>query len=63
MKTKAILENAVYTSSEVQELLKISPSTFKRLTKSGGIKASKVGGQYRILGVELLNMIRSSGRS
>ena len=52
-----IKENAVYTTQETQELLKISPSTIKRMLKKGLIRANKVGGQYRILGKELLRLL------
>jgi len=38
-------------------LLKISDSTIKRLLKKGLIKANKVGGQYRILGKEILRLV------
>ena len=54
---KEILNNAVYTPQETQELLKISSSTFKRMIKKGLIRANKVGGQYRILGHELLRVL------
>lgn len=47
----------VYTTQETQKLLKISSSTMKRLLKKGLIKANKVGGQYRILGKEILKLI------
>lgn len=47
----------VYTTSESRLILKISPSTIKRLLKKGVIRANKVGGQYRILGKELLRVI------
>jgi excisionase family DNA binding protein len=46
--------NEVYTTGETQTLLKISKSTVKRLLKSGVIRANKIGGQYRIMGKELL---------
>ena len=52
-----IRENAVYTTQEAQGLLKISNSTIKRLLKKGMLRANKVGGQYRILGKELLRMV------
>ncbi len=52
-----IRQNEVYTTSESQKLLKISESTMKRLLKRGLIKANKVGGQYRILGKELLRLV------
>jgi len=47
----------VYTTAEAQRLLKISSSTMKRLLKKGLLKANKVGGQYRILGKELLRLV------
>jgi excisionase family DNA binding protein len=42
----------IYTTSEAQQLLKVSKSTIKRLLKKGIIRANKLGGQYRILGRE-----------
>ncbi len=47
----------VYTTKETQDILKISSSTMKRLLKNGIIRANKIGGQYRILGRELLRVI------
>ncbi|OIO49835.1 MAG: hypothetical protein CO042_04110 [Parcubacteria group bacterium CG_4_9_14_0_2_um_filter_41_8] len=55
--SEEIKENAVYTTQETQDLLKISESTIKRLLKSGILRANKVGGQYRILGKEILRLI------
>ncbi|KKW42370.1 MAG: hypothetical protein UY92_C0007G0009 [Candidatus Magasanikbacteria bacterium GW2011_GWA2_56_11] len=52
-----IKDNAVYTTSEVKHLLKVSESTVKRLLKKGILRANKVGGQYRILGKEILRLI------
>ncbi len=52
-----IKEHSVYTTTETQELLKISESTIKRLLKKGLIRANKVGGQYRILGKEILRLL------
>lgn len=52
-----IKENEVYTSEEVKSILKISQSTFLRLIKKGILRAGKIGGQYRILGKELLRMV------
>ena len=49
--------NAAYTPHEAQKLLKISPSTFSRLLKSGLIRAAKVGKQYRIMGKEILRIL------
>lgn len=47
----------MYTTKEAQDLLKVSSSTIKRLLKKGILRANKVGGQYRILGKELLRII------
>ena len=52
-----IKPNEIYTTEEAQEFLKISKSTVKRLLKRGIIKAYKVGGQYRIWGSEILNLV------
>ncbi len=49
--------NEVYTTGETQALLKISESTIKRFLKRGIIRANKLGGQYRILGKELLRIL------
>jgi excisionase family DNA binding protein len=50
--------NQVYTREEAEALLKISQSTMMRLIKKGVIRAAKIGGQYRILGTELLRQFR-----
>ena len=52
-----IKPNAIYTTEETRTLLKISESTIKRLLKKGIIRANKIGGQYRILGKELLRAL------
>jgi len=49
--------NEIYTTTEAQSLLKISNSTIKRLLKKGAIRANKIGGQYRIIGKELLRIV------
>jgi len=38
-------------------LLKISDSTIKRMLKNGLLRANKVGGQYRIMGKEILRLV------
>lgn len=48
---------SIYTPNEAKNYLKISNSTIKRLLKNGIIKANKVGGQYRILGREILRLV------
>lgn len=52
-----IKEHAIYTTEETQKILKISSSTMMRLIKKGLIKAAKLGGQYRILGKEILRAV------
>jgi excisionase family DNA binding protein len=52
-----IKPNAVYTTEETREVLRISESTIKRMLKRGLIRANKVGGQYRILGKEILRLV------
>lgn len=52
-----IKPTAVYTTAETQKILKVSQSTVKRLLKRGLIRANKIGGQYRILGKELLRAL------
>ncbi|MBI5421081.1 MAG: helix-turn-helix domain-containing protein [Parcubacteria group bacterium] len=47
----------VYTTQEAQDYLKVSVSTMKRLLKRGIIRANKIGGQYRILGRELMRLV------
>ncbi|OGC07789.1 hypothetical protein A2230_00300 [candidate division WOR-1 bacterium RIFOXYA2_FULL_36_21] len=53
-------ESEVYTSEEAQKLLKISDSTFRRLVKKGVLRAAKIGGQYRVLGREILLLLSPS---
>lgn len=50
----------VYTSEEAQKLLKISDSTFRRLVKKGILRAAKIGGQYRVLGAHILELLNPS---
>ncbi len=52
-----IKANLIYTTAETQRILKISNSTLKRLLKNGLIRANKIGGQYRILGKEILRLV------
>jgi excisionase family DNA binding protein len=55
--SEEIQPHAVYTTDETREILKISTSTIKRLLKNGLLRANKVGGQYRILGKEILRLV------
>jgi len=54
---KELKPNSVYTTNETKEILKISDSTIKRFLKKGILRANKIGGQYRILGKEILKLI------
>jgi excisionase family DNA binding protein len=47
----------VYTPQETITLLKISDSTFRRLIRKGVLRAAKIGGQYRILGKHILQLL------
>jgi len=55
--SEEIKPNNVYTTVETRKILKISDSTIKRLLKKGLLRANKVGGQYRILGKEILRLV------
>jgi excisionase family DNA binding protein len=52
-----IKPNEIYTTEEVNTLLKVSHSTTMRLIKKGIIRTAKVGKQYRIMGKELLRLL------
>lgn len=58
--TMEVREHEIYTLEETTSLLKISRSTFLRLIKRGVITAYKVGGQYRVLGREILGLFKPS---
>lgn len=49
--------NEVYTTEETRKILKVSSSTIKRVLKRGLIRANKLGGQYRVLGKEILRAV------
>jgi excisionase family DNA binding protein len=55
--SEEIKPHAVYTTEETREVLRVSESTIKRMLKKGLIRANKVGGQYRILGKEILRVL------
>jgi excisionase family DNA binding protein len=55
--TEDIRPLGIYTTEETRKALKISESTIKRMLKRGLIRANKVGGQYRILGKEILRVV------
>jgi excisionase family DNA binding protein len=55
-----VQEHEVYTPQETIALLKISDSTFRRLIRKGILRAAKIGGQYRILGKHILQLLNPS---
>ena len=55
-----VTANEIYTLAETQKILKISRSTILRLIKKDHIKTAKIGRQYRIMGREILRMVRDS---
>jgi excisionase family DNA binding protein len=55
-----VQEHEVYTPQEATSILKISDSTFRRLIKKGILRAAKIGGQYRVLGGEILRLLNPS---
>ena len=55
--SKEINKDAVYTTRETRNFLRVSESTMKRMIKNGLIRANKVGGQYRIMGKEILRLV------
>ena len=57
MSNEEIKPNAIYTTAETKKILKISTSSIKRFLKKGLLRANKVGGQYRILGKEILRLV------
>ena len=56
----ALNENEVYTPQETITILKISDSTFRRLIRKGALRAAKIGGQYRVLGKHILQLLSPS---
>jgi len=50
-------ENGVYTPQETISILKISDSTFRRLIRQGVLRVAKIGGQYRVMGREILRVL------
>ena len=55
--TNEIKFHGVYTTEETRDFLRVSESTIKRMLKKGLLRANKVGGQYRILGKEILRVL------
>lgn len=56
----SIKEDEIYTPQETIALLKISDSTFRRLIRKGILRVAKIGGQYRVLGKNILSLLDPS---
>ncbi len=54
-----IKERKIYTLEESANILNLSRSTMLKLIKSGELPVAKIGKQYRILGIFLLEYILS----
>jgi len=54
-----ISDNKVYTPSEVASCLRVSPVTISRSIREGKLKAFRVGGQWRILGSQVVQYLES----
>ena len=52
-----IRPNAVYTLSEVCQILRISDATARRWLKTGKLRAARVGRAYRVLGSQLVDAL------
>jgi excisionase family DNA binding protein len=52
------IPNEIYTLKEAEEILKLSRSTILRLIKKGNFRTVKIGRQHRILGKEILRIIK-----
>lgn len=50
----------LYTTEQVAELLQVSVITVRRYIKSGKLKASKIGKDYRIKESDIDNFLKST---
>lgn len=53
-----ILENAVYTANEVRQILGVSGTRIREFLTSGKLKAVKIGKSYKILGKDILQLLK-----
>jgi putative resolvase len=54
---EVIREDQVYRPAEIAEALRVSTVTLTRAIRDGKLKAFRVGGQWRILGEEVVRYI------
>jgi excisionase family DNA binding protein len=55
-----IEEEAIYRPSEVARVLRVSAVTISRAILSGQLRAFRVGGQWRILGSDVVHYLNSA---
>lgn len=55
--SKDIKADKIYSLLEVAELLKVEKAVARELIKSGDLKARKINGKYKILGLSLKNFL------
>ncbi len=56
-------ESQVYRPSEVAHVLRVSAVTVSRAIRDGKLRAFRVGGQWRILGSDLMSYLNNETRS
>ena len=54
---EVIRDDQIYRPAEVAQALRVSTVTLTRAIRSGKLKAFRVGGQWRILGEEVIRYI------
>jgi excisionase family DNA binding protein len=59
MTQSMITGEGIYTPQEVAQVLKVSAATLSRAIRDGKLKALRVGGQWRIVGTELVKYLNS----
>lgn len=55
-----ISPEAIYTLSEVLEILKVSDATLRRWIKQGKLKAHRIGRDYRFLGRDIMAALKET---
>ena len=56
-------ESQVYRPSEVAQVLRVSAVTVSRAIREGKLRAFRVGGQWRILGADLMSYLNNETKS
>jgi len=58
-----LVNNEVFTSREVMAYLKISKPTLYHLIRTGGLRAVKIGKNYRFLKEDIEELLRIEARN